>query len=74
VNAIKDEKAISASPVAEDYARENFTTNLSRNSFRRIEFRKTTSSTSFQSAHQHHTSVPLLPNLTNTGEYRMNFD
>ena len=72
VNAIKDEKANLSFTGGGDYARENFTTNLSRNSFEanfgNDFLYKFSSATSITQASR------FFPNLTNTGEYRMNFD
>jgi hypothetical protein len=72
VNAIKKEKASLSFIGGGDYERENFTNNLSRNSgeanFGDDFLYKFSSATSITQ------SSRFFPNLTYTGEYRMNFD
>jgi hypothetical protein len=72
VNAIKHERAILSVTGGGDYSRENFTNHLSRNSgeanFGDDFLYKITGTSNLTQAFR------FFPNLTRTGEYRINFD
>lgn len=72
VNAIKTERASLSLGAGGDYEHENFSRNLTRNSGEAnfgddLHYKISSSSTLTQ-------SFRMFPNLTYTGEYRLNFD